>query len=145
VEFIGHLSEVNQQIHNRDLALFYADHELKPEQSLMLARKELEVRRDVYTWDVLSWSLFKNGKFDEAAGAIEDALAQGTPDPMILFHAGMIYERLGDSAKAKSYLRRALEINPHFHIFYADTATKTLAWLESNPSDVNRKETSDAD
>jgi len=144
VDFIGHLSEVNQQIHNRDLALFYADHELKLEQSLTLARKELEVRRDVYTWDVLAWSLFKNGKFDEAAGAIEDALAQGTPDPMIFFHAGMIYERLGDSVKAKTYLERALEINPHFHIFYAGTATTTLARLGSNPSDVNREEASDA-
>jgi tetratricopeptide (TPR) repeat protein len=144
VEFIGHLSEVNQQIHNRDLALFYADHELNLDQSLTLARKELEVRRDVYTWDVLAWSLFQNGKFDEAGSAIENALAQGTPDPLIFFHAGMIYEKLGDLARAKTYLERALEINPHFHIFYADTATQTLAWLKSNRSDVNREETSDA-
>src|SRR5579862_3853062 len=144
VEFIGHLSEVNQQIHNRDLALFYADHELNLDQSLTLARKELEVRRDVYTWDVLAWSLFQNGKFAEAGSAIEDALAQGTPDPLIFFHAGMIYEKLGDLAKAETYLERALEINPHFHIFYADTATQTLAWLKSNGSDVNQEETSDA-
>src|SRR5579862_5323998 len=116
VEFIGHLSEINQQIHNRDLALFYADHDLKLAESLALARKELEVRSDVYTWDVLAWSLLKNGKASEAAEAMGHALSQGTQDPMLEFHAGMIYKQLGDSAKARAYLGRALAINTHFHI-----------------------------
>ena len=101
VEFIGYLSQVNQQIHNRDLALFYADHDLKLHESLALAQKELEVRRDIYTWDVLAWCLFKNGKLQEAAEAIAHALEQGTKDPQLFFHAGMIYEKAGDSAKAK--------------------------------------------
>jgi len=129
VEFIGYLSQINQQIHNRDLALFYADHDMKLQQSLALARKELEVRRDIYTWDVLAWSLFKNDEPQEAAEAISHALEQGTQDPQLFFHAGMIYERLGDSAKAKEYLQRALEINPHFHVLYSDEASETLARL----------------
>ena len=129
VEFIGYLSQVNQQIHNRDLALFYADHDLKLRESLSLARKELEVRRDIYTWDVLAWSLFKNDKLQEATEAIAHALQQGTNDPQLFFHAGMIYEKIGDSAKARSYLQRALDINPHFHILHCSTASKTLARL----------------
>ena len=129
IEFIGYLSQVNQQIHNRDLALFYADHDLKLRESLSLARKELEVRRDIYTWDVLAWSLFKNDKLQEASEAIAHALQQGTNDPQLFFHAGMIYEKTGDSAKARSYLQRALDINPHFHILLSDTASKTLARL----------------
>jgi tetratricopeptide (TPR) repeat protein len=129
VEFIGYLSQANQQIHNRDLALFYADHELKLQESLALAQKELEVRRDIYTWDVLAWSMFKNDKLQEAAEGISHALEQGTKDPQLFFHAGMIYERLGDSLKAKEYLRRALDINPHFHILYSTTAAETLARL----------------
>lgn len=139
VEFIGHLSQINQQIHNRDLALFYADHDLKLDESLALAEKELEVRRDVYTWDVLAWSLFKNGKIQKAADAIEHALAQGAQDPAICFHAGMIYERLGESSRAQAYLERALSINPHFHIFYSETAAKTLNSLKSNASAANRR------
>ena len=101
VEFIGYLSQVNQQIHNRDLALFYADHDLKLQESLALAQKELEVRRDIYTWDALAWCLFKNDKVQEAAEAITHALEQGTKDPQLFFHAGMIYQKAGDSAKAK--------------------------------------------
>jgi tetratricopeptide (TPR) repeat protein len=129
VEFIGHLSQINQQIHNRDLALFYADHNLKLQQSLALAQAELEVRRDIYTWDVLAWCLFKNGKLPEATEAIAHALQQGTNDPQLFFHAGMIYEQAGDSAKAKSYLQRALDINPRFHFTYASAANEILARL----------------
>jgi tetratricopeptide (TPR) repeat protein len=142
VEFIGYLSQVNQQIHNRDLALFYADHDLKLHESLALARKELEVRRDIYTWDVLAWSLFKNGKPQEAAEAISHALEQGTRDPQLFFHAGMIYEKAGDSAKAKSYLQRALEINLHFHILYSSTASETLARLPQKDVVVSQREAS---
>jgi tetratricopeptide (TPR) repeat protein len=129
VEFIGYLSQINQQIHNRDLALFYADHDLKLNESLELARKELEVRHDIYSWDVLAWSLYKNGKFQDAADAISHALSQGTKDAQLFFHAGMIYETVGDSAKAKSYLRQALATNPRFNILNAEKAAETLARL----------------
>ena len=144
VEFIGYLSQVNQQIHNRDLALFYADHDLKLHDSLALARKELEVRRDIYTWDVLAWSLFKNDKLQEAAEAISHALEQGTKDPQLFFHAGMIYERLGDSFKAKEYLQRALEINLEFHIAYAETARQTLDRMNKRQAEVSAREISNA-
>jgi tetratricopeptide (TPR) repeat protein len=144
VEFIAYLSQVNRQIHNRDLALFYADHELKLPESLVLARKELEVRRDVYTWDVLGWSLFKNDRLQEAREAISHALEQGTKDPQLFFHAGMIYERLGDSRKAREYLKRALDINPHFHILFSSTASETLARLAQKDVVAGQGKTSSA-
>jgi tetratricopeptide (TPR) repeat protein len=130
VEFIGYLNRVNQQIHNRDLALFYADHDMKLDESLLLAQKELEVRRDIYTWDVLAWSVFKNGRFQEAADAISHALQQETADASIFFHAGMIYDRLGRPDAAKDFLRRALATNPAFHVLNAEVARNVLANLE---------------
>jgi tetratricopeptide (TPR) repeat protein len=139
VEFIGYLSQVNRQIHNRDLALFYADHDLKLPESLALAQNELEVRRDIYTWDVLAWSLFKNDKLHEASEAISHALAQGTKDPQLFFHAGMIYEKLGDSPKAQDYLRRALETNPNFHVTYAETARQTLNRINQLQSQISAR------
>ena len=144
VEFIGGLNQINQQIHNRDLALFYADHGLKLDESLALARKEMEVRRDVYTWDVLAWSLYKNGKLQEASEAIAHALQHGTKDAQIFFHAGMIYEQLGDAAKSKDYLQRALETNPHFHVVYPELAIQTLARHNSKPLAMNSGEARDA-
>src|SRR4029453_14962783 len=55
-----------------------------------------------------------------------EALKLGTRDARLLFHAGMIHQRLGNTAQARDYLRRALATNPHFHIIYADLAMQTL-------------------
>jgi len=144
VEFIGYLSQLNQQIHNRDLALFYADHEIKLQESLALAQKELEVRRDIYSWDVLAWSLFKNDKPQEASEAMSHALEQGTKDPQLFFHAGMIYEKLGDSHKGKEYLERALQTNPEFHITYASVARQTLDRMNKRPAEISVREVGNA-
>lgn len=139
VEFIAYLSQVNRQIHNRDLAFFYADHDLKLSEALLLAQNELEVRRDIYTWDALAWCLYKNQKFQEAAEAIFHALDQGTKDPQLFFHAGMIYEKLGNSAKAKEYLEIALQLNPEFHLVYAPTARQTLDQMKKGQRDINTR------
>lgn len=134
VEYIGKLSAINQQVFNRDLATFYADHDVKLTDALALARKELEVRHDVYTSDALAWALLKNGQLDEARTAIEQALRMGTQDALMEYHAGMICNTLGDRAKATHHLRRALAINPHFHILFATRAIQTLARLDGTVS-----------
>ena len=130
VEYIGRLSALNQVLYNRELAYFYADHDIKPKEALELAHRELDYRRDIYAYDVVAWSLYRNGKLDEARGAIQEALKLGTKDGKLLFHAGMIYHRLGDKEKAKEFLRRAIATNPHFHIVFADEAANTLKQME---------------
>lgn len=138
VEFIGRLSEINKVLYNRELALFYADHDIKLKEALALAEKELEVRRDVYTWDTLAWALYKNGRAEEAREAMTRALGQGTIDPQFYFHAGMIYARLGKADQALRYLDRALTINPHFHVVYAETAQRTRAELQGSQTAEER-------
>ena len=41
----------------------------------------------------------------------------------------MIYHQLGDIAKAKLSLQRALATNPYFHIVHADVAKRNLEGL----------------
>ena len=136
VEYIGRLGRINQVLHNRDLALFYADHDSKLSEAIDLAQKELEVRHDIYTWDALAWALYKNGKLTEAADASGKALKFGTRDPLLLFHSGMIAEGLGHREQARSELQEALNINPHFHLIYADAAQQRLAALEMQPAQM---------
>jgi tetratricopeptide (TPR) repeat protein len=131
VEYIGLLGHINQVLHNRDLALFFADHDMKLAEALDLAQRELEVRHDVYTWDVLAWALYKNGKLTEAAEASHKALLFGTRDSLLLFHAGVIAESLGQRDLALSKLKEALQINPHFHLIYANAAQQKLSALEA--------------
>jgi tetratricopeptide (TPR) repeat protein len=133
VQYIGLLGHINQVLHNRDLALFYADHDIKLDESLALAHKEFEVRHDIYTWDALAWALYKNGKYQEASDAIENALRPGARDALLFFHAGMIASRLGQSALAKDRLQQALSINPRFHVIYAGVAAQQLKLLQDQP------------
>ena len=131
VEYIGLLGHINQVLHNRDLALFYADHDMKLSEALDLARKELEVRHDIYTWDALAWVLYKNGNLSQAAKASEKAMRLGTRDSLLLFHAGMIAEGLGQQEQARMELKQALQINPHFHPIYATIAQQKLAAIDA--------------
>jgi tetratricopeptide (TPR) repeat protein len=126
VEYIGHLGALNRVLANRELALFHADHGIKLPEALELARKELEVRHDIYTWDTLAWVLYKNGRFQEAAEAMNKALVLHTNDPLLLFHAGMIDHALVKDSEAEDLLTRALKTNPDFHIFHAEVASRTL-------------------
>jgi tetratricopeptide (TPR) repeat protein len=134
VDYIGHLGKLNQVLANRELALFYADQGIKLPEAVELARKELEVRHDIYTWDVLAWALYRNGRLQEAAEAINKALALHTDDSLLLFHAGMIYHSLNKDLEAEDFLRRALKANPHFHVFYAEAANQTLGDISRSRS-----------
>jgi len=129
VEYIGLLSTLNKVLYNRELAYFYADHDIKLLEALALARKELESRQDIYAYDLLAWALYKNDRPQEALAAMTEALKLGTRDARLLFHAGMMHQRLGNTTQAQDYLRRALMTNPHFHIIYAELAEQTLKQL----------------
>ncbi len=133
VEYTGRLSALNKVVYNRELALFYADHDRRLPEALDLARKEQTVRRDLYTYDVLAWTLYKNGRAAEAQVAMKEALRLGTQDARLFFHAGMIHRALGETAQAREALSRALALNPKFHVLHADVAVRALAELGARP------------
>jgi hypothetical protein len=62
------------------------------------------------------------------------ALALHTNDPLLLFHAGMIDHALAKDSEAEDFLARALKTNPHFHIFHADIASRTLDDIQQSRS-----------
>jgi tetratricopeptide (TPR) repeat protein len=143
VEYIGYLNSLNQVLYNRELAYFYADHDRKLPEALDLARRELEVRRDIYAYDLLAWALYKNDRPQEALTAITAALQLGTRDARLFFHTGMIHHRLGDWALARDYLRRALATNPSFHILQAAVAEYTLRTIEESSAAAIQETTDD--
>ena len=95
----------------RTLALFLATRRESPETSLRLAKAELNSRSDVFTHDALAWSLAAAGKLSEAQSEIQRALAEGTEDGRLFFHAAMIASQAGHTADADRWLRRANELS----------------------------------
>src|SRR6185436_15932049 len=127
VDFIGSLSRINQEIYNRQLALFYADHlEQKRSEALRMTEQELMFRKDIYGYDAYAWCLYKNGRYQQAADSMKQALKMKTPDAMLYFHAGMISSALNRTVEARRYLQKALEINPHFHPLFEKIAREKL-------------------
>jgi tetratricopeptide (TPR) repeat protein len=102
------------RLHKRELAVFYADHDLKASDAFNLALDDYSKRPDIFGADTLAWAALKANKLDEAKKGIKDALRLGTKDAKIFYHAGMIMRAVGEEAAAKDFLKRALETNPHF-------------------------------
>src|SRR5436309_3425547 len=73
VEVIGKLAAINKVIYNRQLALFYANHDRKLAEALDLTTHELAVRKDVYGYDAQAWTLYKNGRYQEVAAMMAQA------------------------------------------------------------------------
>lgn len=126
VEQIGHLGAANGALYNRQLALFYADHDMKVEEAYANAVKEYEVRRDIYGADAVAWTALKAGRIDEAQTAIKAALRLGTRDAKLFYHAGMIARAAGDQASARDYLKRALALNSGFDPLQSSFILKAL-------------------
>jgi len=127
VEQIARLSELNGALYNRQLALFYADHDMKAAEAYALAKREYELRRDIYGADALAWTALKAGKLDEAQSAIKEALRLNTEDAKLFYHAGMIARAAGDRDAARAYLSRALKLNPKFDPLQSPLVEKALA------------------
>lgn len=129
VEQIGHLNALNGALYNRQLALFYADHDIKAEDAYENAAREYEARRDIYGADALAWTALKAGRIGEAQAAIKDALRLGTRDAKLFYHAGMIARAAGDQTSARDFIQRALKLNPQFDPLQAVNARKALDGL----------------
>jgi tetratricopeptide (TPR) repeat protein len=95
----------------RTLALFLATRHESPETSLRLARVELDSRSDVFTHDALAWSLAAAGNLTEAHSEMQRALAEGTEDGRLFFHAAVIASQTGHTADAERWLRKASELS----------------------------------
>jgi len=107
-------------------ALFDVDHGIRLRHALTLARRAHAARPSIDGDDVLAWALARNGRCSEAQRWSRHALRLGTRDALKLFHRGMIERCLGHRAAAKSYLHRALTLNPHFSIVWSPVARKAL-------------------
>ena len=129
VEAIATLQAAQHQVYDRQLVLFDANHGLDAARALALAEGELAVRKDVYGWDAYAWALLAAGRAGDADAAMQHALAQGTNDALLLYHAGMIANALHDSARARILLDDALALNPGFDPLQASRARAVIAEL----------------
>lgn len=135
---IQRLSKLNGELFNRQYAIFYADHNLKPQQAYQEAVREYAVYPDIYGADAVAWTALKAGKIGVAQAKSQEALRLGTQDAMLLYHAGMIAYSAGDTAGAQADLERALTLSPQFDPLQAQIARHALAGLTTKAQEKSQ-------
>jgi tetratricopeptide (TPR) repeat protein len=97
---------------NEELILYYLERKNDPAEALRIAQLEITKRHDVNTLDAYAWALCVNGRYEEAQKQIAMALAVGVREARMLYHAGVIAEKLHDDASAARYFKQSVELNP---------------------------------
>jgi tetratricopeptide (TPR) repeat protein len=97
---------------NLELVTYYGEYAHQPQEALRIARLEVENRHGVWALDAYAWALYVNRQYEEADRQIDKAVAIGTRDAVLYYHAGVIKQALGERAEASRYLRESLDLNP---------------------------------
>ncbi len=130
-ENIDRIQKANGVRGGWQMSLFRANHNRDLPEALADAQEEYKTRKNVYAADALAWCLYKSERYDEAAAMSRAALAEKTPEADFLYHAGVIAIKQGDSKAARTYLRRAVQLNPDFSPIDAPLAAAALRQIDT--------------
>lgn len=84
----------------RTYALYLATRSQATRTAVELAQNELATRGDVFTHDALAWALAADGQHAQAYQEMQLAVAEGTLDARLLFHATVIASQAGHAEEA---------------------------------------------
>ena len=98
-----------EALYAHPLALYYAARPLTLDTALAIARRDVDRRPAVESYDVLSWVLLRRGQFAQALAASDRAQRWGAPSPTMEYHRARILAALGRHTEAATLLHRALE------------------------------------
>ncbi|SMF58607.1 Tfp pilus assembly protein PilF [Alteromonadaceae bacterium Bs31] len=104
----------NNFIGLNQLAWFYANHGIRLDEGIALAKKALELSpASPNLLDTLGWLHVQNGDLKSAQSVFNQALtlSDGKPGHSILFHLAYVESQLGNSTLAKNLLQR-IALNP---------------------------------
>jgi len=110
-----------------EIAVFRADHRIRPAETVRLARHARAARPSIYGDDAVGWALARAGRCAEAEPWLDRALRLGTRDALLYFHRGYAAGCAGDRRAMRAWYGRALEQSPVFSVRWAPVAQEALA------------------
>jgi tetratricopeptide (TPR) repeat protein len=125
-EVRAELVKHGRQVDGRTLSLFFSTRNRDLDEAVTLAEAERKVRDDIYTEDAVAWARYRKGDIPAARAASDRAMALGTKDARLLYHAGAIRVAAGDRAAGEKLVREALKLNPAFDRAGAVEAAKLV-------------------
>lgn len=123
----------------RTYSIFLSTRREDASEALRLATEELEGRQDVFTYDALAWAQLGNREVSQAQENMRRALAEGTQDARLFYHAGAIAAAAGDSAGALEFLNKAHALEPLLLPSERQELRQTSAVLLAAPEKLSSK------
>jgi len=122
----------------RSLSVYFATRRDDTDRAVQLAEQELRNRQDIFTHDALAWALAAAGRPGEAKVHAKHALAEGTRDARLYFHAGVIAALNGEIAKGGRYLQKA---NAMRQMLFPSEQAQLVVWEAkiSEPRNPNNR------
>lgn len=96
-------------MYNKYLAVLKAEEFGNAADAVLIAEAEIVNRPTPESYDLLAWSYYHQGKFEQALDIVSHKVENQTFEPESLYHIGMIYQANGNKEKAQHYLTQALE------------------------------------
>lgn len=131
VDLVGRLAGSQKRAYDRQLVLFQADHGRDVAAAVRQAEGDLDVRQDIYGYDAYAWALHAAGRSSGAREPMLRALALGTQDARLFYHAGMIELGAGSESAGLAYLEAALALDAGYEVLGPARARAALACVRS--------------
>jgi tetratricopeptide (TPR) repeat protein len=127
VEVVQRLLRASGVAVDLESAVYRADLERRPAETVGLARKARAARPSIYGDDALGWALARAGRCEEALPYAERALRLGTKDALLYFHRGYAEGCAGNRTAMNEWYERALELDPGFSVRWAPVARTAVS------------------
>jgi len=122
---------------DREYAAFCLNHDMNLPEAKARAEKQYKIRpSNIDALDTYAWALYKTGNPADAIAMIEQAMRMKTLNPVLHYHAGMIYAKAGNKDKAITELKFALNENQYLTPLTVNDAQTTLTNLESKTAEA---------
>lgn len=95
-------------MYNKYVAILEAEEFGNAEAAVSIAEAEIANRPTPESYDLLAWSYYYQGKFEQALDITSSKVESQTFEPESFYHIGMIYQANGNKEKARHYLTQAL-------------------------------------
>ncbi|MHA6278662.1 tetratricopeptide repeat protein [Salinimicrobium sp. CAU 1759] len=108
--FMAAVSNKNYgEMYNATNAILFAEEFAATEEALELAKQEVANRPTPQSYDLLAWSHYNSGNYNEALQIAEQHIVDHTFEPEALFHLAKIYKATGNTEKAKDLKKELLD------------------------------------
>jgi len=105
----GHYHHHDESQPSLDLAMFMTEFTHHHKDALAEAKKAYRTYKSIKSEHTLAWCYFQTAQYVKARRHIERALKWNTKDSLLMYHAGMIYQKLEKPARASKLISQALD------------------------------------